>query len=290
MTPDDYIPNQWYPIFDSSKLRRRKPVGITRLGERLVLWRDSSGAVVCMADRCPHRAAQLSLGWVRDDCLVCPFHGLRFDSDGRCVLIPANGEGQPVPRGFDLQPHHVREEHGLIWYWFGDSQPASEIPWFPEAPEPGPRANIVQHDYPVSYLRVMENLGDMHHVPFVHQGYNPGRGHSRRDAGGAARRRDRSTESLAASRTTGLDAAYLQLHFRHAASHPCDDHGRQGSAVCSQRDAYRSRPYLAVGAIWSGLCSRMARRQKCRMADSQVRSRVGVHESGHADARKPTAQ
>ena len=80
MTPDDYIPNQWYPIFDSSKLRRRKPVGITRLGERLVLWRDSSGTAVCMADRCPHRAAQLSLGWVRDDCLVCPFHGLRFDN------------------------------------------------------------------------------------------------------------------------------------------------------------------------------------------------------------------
>ena len=176
MTPNDFIPNQWYPIFDSSKLRRRKPIGITRLGERLVLWRDSSGAAVCTTDDCPHRAAQLSLGWVRDDCLVCPFHGLRFDSAGRCVLIPANGEGQPVPRGFDLQPHHVREEHGLIWYWFGDSQPASEIPWFPEAPEPGPRANIVQHDYPVSYMRVMENLGDMHHVPFVHRVTIPGAG------------------------------------------------------------------------------------------------------------------
>ena len=48
MTPDDFIPNQWYPIFDSSKLKRRKPVGIMRLGERLVLWRDSSGAAVCM--------------------------------------------------------------------------------------------------------------------------------------------------------------------------------------------------------------------------------------------------
>ena len=90
MTPDDYIPNQWYPIFDSSKLRRRKPVGIMRLGERLVLWRDSSGTAVCMADRCSHRAAQLDLGWVRDDCLVCPFHGLRFDNNGRCVMIPAN--------------------------------------------------------------------------------------------------------------------------------------------------------------------------------------------------------
>ncbi len=176
MTPDDFIPNQWYPIFDSSKLKRRKPVGIMRLGERLVLWRDGNGTAACMADRCSHRAAELSLGWVRDDCLVCPFHGLRFDSSGRCVKIPANGEGQSVPRGFDLPTRQIREVHGLIWYWYGDSKPSAEIPWFPEAPEPGPRTSFVQREYPVSYLRVMENLGDMHHVPFVHRATIPGAG------------------------------------------------------------------------------------------------------------------
>jgi nitrite reductase/ring-hydroxylating ferredoxin subunit len=176
MTPNDFIPNQWYPVFDGTKLKRGKTVGITRLGERLVLWRGDGGKAVCMADRCPHRAAQLSLGWVREGCLVCPFHGLRFDSTGRCVTIPANGEGQPVPRGFDLPTRLVREAHGLIWYWYGDAEPASETPWFPEAPEPGPRTSTVQREYAVSYLRVMENLGDMHHVPFVHRATIPGAG------------------------------------------------------------------------------------------------------------------
>jgi phenylpropionate dioxygenase-like ring-hydroxylating dioxygenase large terminal subunit len=173
MAADDFIPNQWYPIFDSSRLKRRKPAGVTRLGDRLALWRNANVEVVCVADRCPHRAAQLSLGWVRDDCLVCPFHGLRFDSTGCCVLIPANGEGRPVPRGFDLPTRQVREAHGLIWYWYGDREPAAEIPWFPEAPDPGPRTSSVQRDYAVSYLRVMENLGDMHHVPFVHRATIP---------------------------------------------------------------------------------------------------------------------
>jgi Rieske [2Fe-2S] domain len=70
MPPNDFIPNQWYPIFDSMRLKRRKPVGVTRLGEQLVLWRDSSGAVVGMFDRCSHRAARLSLGWIHDDCLT----------------------------------------------------------------------------------------------------------------------------------------------------------------------------------------------------------------------------
>ena len=172
MNPDDLIPNQWYPIFDALKLKKR-PVGMMRLGEHLALWRDSDGSAVCMTDRCSHRAAQLSLGWIRDGCLVCPFHGLRFDSTGRCVLIPANGQDRPVPHGFDLPTHPIREEHGLIWLWYGESAPAHEIPWFPEAPDPTPRSSTVEREYPVSYLRVMENLGDMHHVPFVHRSTIP---------------------------------------------------------------------------------------------------------------------
>jgi len=176
MSRDDFIPNQWYPVFDSVSLKSGRAVGITRLDQRLVLWRDASGGVVCMKDRCPHRAAQLSLGSVRAGCIVCPFHGLRFDAAGRCVLIPANGESQPIPRGFDSPVLPVREAHGLIWFWHGQSEPTAEIPWFPEAPEPGPRTDIVHRDFPVSYLRIMENLGDMHHVPFVHRATIPGAG------------------------------------------------------------------------------------------------------------------
>ena len=36
-----------------------------------------------------------------------------------------------MPRGFDLPTRQVREAHGLIWYWYGESAPAAEIPWFP---------------------------------------------------------------------------------------------------------------------------------------------------------------
>ena len=151
MTPNDLTLNQWYPIFDSTKLKRRKPVGITRLSERLVLWRDRSGAAVCMTDRCPHRAPQLSLGWVRDDCLgmSVSWTALRFRRPLRADS--RQRDGQPVPGGFDLPPRPVREAHGLVCYWYGDS--ATEIPRFPEAADPGPRTSTVQRDYPVSFLR-----------------------------------------------------------------------------------------------------------------------------------------
>jgi len=177
MNSNDFIPNQWYPILDAQKLTRRKPIGVKRLGERLVLWRDRSGSVACAIDRCSHRAAQLSLGQVRHGCLQCPYHGLRFNRDGECVLIPAYGDDAPIPHGFNVSTRIVREAHGLVWFWYGDPiRAASDLPWFGGAPENSNRSSTVEREYPFHYLRVMENFGDAHHVPFVHRWTFPGAG------------------------------------------------------------------------------------------------------------------
>ena len=34
------IQNQWYIIADSREIRKGRPIGLKRLGEDLVLWRD----------------------------------------------------------------------------------------------------------------------------------------------------------------------------------------------------------------------------------------------------------
>jgi phenylpropionate dioxygenase-like ring-hydroxylating dioxygenase large terminal subunit len=34
------IPNQWYALIESKQVKTR-PVGITRMGEKLVFWRES---------------------------------------------------------------------------------------------------------------------------------------------------------------------------------------------------------------------------------------------------------
>ena len=171
------IRNLWYPIFDSSWVKPNQVVGITRLGEKLVLWRRADREVACMSDRCSHRGALLSRGRVKDGCLECPYHGLRFTSSGRCVRIPANGLDVPVPRTLDMPTRLIREEHGLIWLWHGESEDAaSQLPWFDTAPEPNRGVASFQREFPVSYLRIMENLTDFHHAPFVHRWTIPGLG------------------------------------------------------------------------------------------------------------------
>jgi len=55
------IRNQWFVVLESAEVKTQ-PVGVMRLGEKMVFWRDSSGKVHAAADRCPHRGVALSAG------------------------------------------------------------------------------------------------------------------------------------------------------------------------------------------------------------------------------------
>ena len=55
------LPNLWWAVWPSSLLTTA-PVSLTRLGERIVLWRDADGAAKAALSACPHRSADLGLG------------------------------------------------------------------------------------------------------------------------------------------------------------------------------------------------------------------------------------
>lgn len=169
------IPNQWYVVLGSWQLKD-KPLGITRLGEKLVFYRTHEGKPVCLADKCAHRGVALSIGKLCEhDTIQCPFHGLEYDPAGKCTVIPANGKSAPVPPNFKVRSYPAFEDHGFIWIWWGDSAPSPEKPeFFDDIPEEAKYANSIDH-WNAHYSRVIENQLDCVHLPFVH--YNTiGRG------------------------------------------------------------------------------------------------------------------
>lgn len=164
------IPNQWYAILESSEIKPGKVVGITRMGERLALWRDTRGQVACLGDMCVHRGAALSHGELCGDHLACPFHGLQYHATGRVRVIPANGKETPVPRGFATQAYAVREAHGFIWLWWGEArQDLPSPPWFTDMDDDALTYACFRQRWPVHYSRVIENQLDVVHLPFVHR-------------------------------------------------------------------------------------------------------------------------
>lgn len=170
------IPNCWYALAEAKAVGSKRPLALERLGRRWVLWRDERGEVACLPAACPHRGADLGLGRVRDGEIECPYHGFRFASSGACTAIPCEGRDARIPAGLHTHAPTIREAHGLIWMWFGASEPVGDPPWLPHAPEPGPRSVTWQEDWAISFTRVMEGMQDLHHFPFAHRKVDPWRG------------------------------------------------------------------------------------------------------------------
>src|SRR5918992_273112 len=84
----EYLRRCWLPFSWSYELKDR-PIARCIIGRKLVAYRDNTGRAVLMEDRCAHRGVALSEGHLIDGCIMCPYHGWRYDQNGRCVRIPS---------------------------------------------------------------------------------------------------------------------------------------------------------------------------------------------------------
>ncbi|MBN1178414.1 MAG: aromatic ring-hydroxylating dioxygenase subunit alpha, partial [Anaerolineae bacterium] len=163
------IRNQWYVVMSSDQIKK-EPVGVTRMGEKLVFWRDETGQVSCLWDRCAHRGVQLSAGKVlHNGRLQCPFHGFEYDTSGKITRIPANGKDAPVPERFKVHSYPTHEEHGFIWIWWGENPPENLEPprFFDDLGGDFTYGQAID-PWDAHYSRVIENQLDVVHLPFVH--------------------------------------------------------------------------------------------------------------------------
>lgn len=162
------IRDQWYAILESREVKRGKPIGVTRMGEKLVAWRDRQGRVAVMHDLCPHRGVALSVGEVKGDCIMCPFHGFEYDASGRCTVIPANSRSSPAPKAFQVQAYPSHEAHGFIFIWWGQPKGQLSPPRFFDDIDASFSYGSARDAWRTHYSRVIENQLDVPHVPFIH--------------------------------------------------------------------------------------------------------------------------
>ena len=69
----------WIAVYDSDDLPAGRAMPIRIMGEDYTIYRGQSGRPQVVANRCPHRGAQMFLGWVEDDDIRCVYHGWKFD-------------------------------------------------------------------------------------------------------------------------------------------------------------------------------------------------------------------
>ena len=170
------LSNFWYAVEHSVTLQE-KPISLTLLDQRYVIYRDSQGKAHALVDRCAHRGASLGEGWVEGDCIRCPYHGWSYDSSGSCVRIPADREGTPIPNRARMSPLPIQETNGFIWIFPGEPELADPalIPPFPEFGQDGWRPVHGEYVWNANFSRVVESGLDTSHAPFVHKPFFPNR-------------------------------------------------------------------------------------------------------------------
>ncbi|MFP6560929.1 Rieske 2Fe-2S domain-containing protein [Paraburkholderia sp. B3] len=163
-----FLLNTWYVAAFAHEVTGAEPLARTLLGRPVVLYRDGEGRARVLDDRCAHRFAPLSRGCVVDGALECPYHGLRFDGDGRCVHNP-HGDGR-VPSQAQVRAYPALERFGAIWFWPGDPGRA-DAALLPAFPFVEPRTNLTHHGYLKTcahYQLSADNLLDLSHFQFLH--------------------------------------------------------------------------------------------------------------------------
>lgn len=161
-----FIHNAWYVIGESAELGRT-PLARTVLGESIVLFRTEAGLAVALQNRCCHRSFPLSHGRLEGDTLICGYHGLRYDTTGRCVEIPMQ---KSVPSSVKVRSYCTAERGPFVWIWMGDAASAdlAAIPhqeWM-DHPEWDTRSGYLH--VKGSYVYLHENLLDLSHLSFLH--------------------------------------------------------------------------------------------------------------------------
>ena len=172
------------------KSKETKPFATRIWGEPIVIYRDSNGDLVAMADVCPHRSVPLSMGVVEEGSLVCMYHGWRFGEEGACTEVPTldtihekNDSGtkkskekylKAVTRSNRENYRAVVEHNGLVYVWRGNVLEAdlSLLPTRRKGDMESVAIDTVL-DYNVDYSYIVENNLDSPHLFFLHDGSVP---------------------------------------------------------------------------------------------------------------------
>jgi len=161
--------NGWYVAAFANEVTD-KPIARTILNKPVALYRKANGEAVAVGGRCPHRGFPLGKSFVENDQLVCGYHGITFDSDGKCTRIPS----QEVLPGTLGIPKYPLVEHGMwLWIWPGEPELA-DTSLLPDLEEIG-FSEEGMYQFPLFFFEVAsryqllnDNLLDLTHLAFLH--------------------------------------------------------------------------------------------------------------------------
>jgi len=122
------LSRSWYNLLPSSKLKKKSSKSVPFFDYKIALFRDENGKASALYAYCPHMGADLGIGKVLKNTLVCPYHKWAFNQEGKCTRV--SGKIASIDNYHTIS-FPILEKYGFIWIFNGEKAdfPFPEIPW-----------------------------------------------------------------------------------------------------------------------------------------------------------------
>jgi len=158
--------NAWYAIAYDVEVKHEL-LARTICNQKIVIYRMENGDIAALENACWHRLLPLSMGRLEGDEVVCGYHGLVYNSSGRCTHMPSQETLNPSAC---VRSYPALEKHRFVWIWPGDpafADPAL-VPDLHWNHDPAWAADGRLITVKCDYRLVIDNLMDLTHETFVH--------------------------------------------------------------------------------------------------------------------------
>lgn len=104
----------WHCLGHASDYKDGKPHRLDIFGTRLVAFAGEDGRIRILDAWCPHMGADLALGEVKGNAIVCRFHCWHWNGDGACEHVPC---AKRIPPKARTRAWTVCEQNHLLFIW-----------------------------------------------------------------------------------------------------------------------------------------------------------------------------
>ena len=160
----------WLPCLLSEELPEPDgaPVRVRLLGEDLIAFRNSTGAVALVDAFCPHRRAPLFFGRNEEGGIRCVYHGWKFDKSGRCTDMPSEPANSPLQDKIRIKAYPCHEQGGVVWTYMGPANMRPEPPDYEWMRAPATHRYVSKSFQSCNYLQGLEGGLDTAHSSYAH--------------------------------------------------------------------------------------------------------------------------
>ncbi len=164
-----FMRQYWLPFLPSADLAPNgEPQRVRLLGEDLLAFRDSDGAVGLVDHVCPHRGAPLVFARNEACGLRCVYHGWKFGVDGRVIETPAEPAESRMKERVRIKSYPCQERNGIIWTFMGKREELPPLPNLEWNLVPAENIHVSFRVQECNWLQAVEGEIDSAHAAILH--------------------------------------------------------------------------------------------------------------------------